>query len=329
MLPFHTTRRTRRALSLLLAILPLGATPALAEGNGRPIEWVVGYAPGGGSDAVARMLAEAMARTMNQSIIVSNKPGAGSNIAADYVARARNADNVVFTADSAVSAANPSLYRKLSYNAEKDFAPIGTVARFPLVLVVAPDAVPKDYKSFVEWVRSDPRNQTYGSAGTGSPHHLPMELFRKESGLPMKHVSYRGAAPAMTDIMGGQLPYMFVDTSSGGPYLSTGKVRAIGVASKERIKSLPDVPTLDEQGLKGFEAYVWQALVAPAAARPETIRMLSRHLVDALNSPAVQQKLTTLDIEAIPSTPDQLTALSRTERERWGNVIREANIQLE
>ncbi len=323
MKPFNATRR------LLLALLPPATSPALAVGDGRPLEWVVGYAPGGGSDAVARMLAEAIGKAMNQSIIVNNKPGAGSNIAADYVARARNADNTLFTADSAVIAANPFLYRKLTYNAEKDFAPIGTIARFPLVLVVAPDAPPKDLSSFMAWVRQDPKGSTYGSPGTGSPHHLATELFRQKTGLTLTHVSYRGAAPAMTDIMGGQLPFMFVDTSSGGPYLTTGKVRAIGVASKERIKTLPDVPTLAEQGLAGFEAYAWQALVAPAGVKPETVRVLNQHLVEALRSPAIQQRMAALGIEAMPGSPEELTAFSASERALWGQVIRDANIQLD
>lgn len=323
MTPFLPSRR------LLLALLPLATTSALAIGDGRPVEWVVGYAPGGGSDAVARMLAEAMGKAMNQSIIVNNKPGAGSNIAADYVARARSVDNTLFTADSAVIAANPFLYRKLTYNAEKDFVPIGTIARFPLVLVVVPGAPPKDLPSFMDWVRRDPKGSTYGSPGTGSPHHLATELFRQKTGLALTHVSYRGAAPAMTDVMGGQLPFMFVDTSSGGPYLSSGKVRAIGVASKERIKALPDVPTLAEQGLAGFEAYAWQALVAPAGASPDTIRVLNRHLVDALQSPAIQQRMAALGIEAMPGTPEELTAFSASERALWGQVIRDANIQLD
>ena len=317
---------TRR---LLCALLPLLACPAFAIGDGKPVEWVVGYAPGGGSDAVARMLAESIGRALNQPVIVNNKPGAGSNIAADYVARTRSVDNTVFTADSAVIAANPFLYKKLTYDVRKDFTPIGTIARFPLVLVVAPNAPPRDYRSFVEWVKSDPRGSTYGSPGTGSPHHLATELFRQQSGLNLTHVAYRGAAPAMTDVMGGQLPFMFVDTSSGGAWLSSGKVRAIGVASRERVKSLPDVPTLAEQGLEGFEAYAWQALVAPAGASPETVKTLNQHLVEALNSASIQERLAALGIEPMPSTPEELTRFSEAERERWGRVIREANLQLD
>lgn len=313
----------------VLSLLPLAAAPALALANGKPIEWVVGYAAGGGSDVVARMLAEAMGKSMNQSVIVTNKPGAGSNIAADYVAKARDADHTVFTADSAVLAANPFLYSKLAYSAEKDFTPVGMIARFPLVLVVSPSAPPRDLKDFMAWVRSDPQGMGYGSPGTGSPHHLVSELFRMQTGLKLTHVPYRGAAPAMADVVGGQLPFMFVDTSSGGSFLSAGKVRPIGVASAQRLKSMPDIPTLAEQGLAGFDAYAWQALVAPAGASAAGVRTLNLQLNEALNSTAVRARMQALGIEPLPSTPQELARFAAQERERWGRVVREANIKLD
>ncbi len=322
----HNATLSRRHL---LSLLPLAAAPSLALADTKTIEWVVGYAAGGGSDVVARMLAEAMGRSMERQFIVSNKPGAGSNIAADYVAKAREVENTVFTADSAVLAANPFLYSKLTYNVEKDFTPVGMIARFPLVLVVSPGAQPKNYKEFTAWVRSDPKGMGYGSPGIGSPHHLVTEMFRLQSGLNISHVPYKGAAPAMTDVVGGQLPFMFVDTSSGGAFLTSGKVRPIGVASLQRLKSMPDIPTLAEQGLDSFEAYAWQALVAPAGTSPATVRLLNKHLGDALNSTAVQSRMAALGIEPLPSTPEQLGQFAARERERWGRVVREANIKLD
>jgi len=250
---------------------------------------------------VARMLAEAMGKTMNQTVIVTNKPGAGSNIAADYVAKTREVENTVLTGDSAVLAANPFLYAKLPYNAERDFTPVGMIARFPLVLVVNPSVPPKNLKEFLAWVKADPKLANYGSPGVGSPHHLATESFRLQAGLNVTHVPYRGAAPAMADVVGGQLPFMFVDTSSGGSFITSGKVRAIGVASPQRLKSMPDIPTLAEQGLAGFEAYAWQALVVPAGAKPATVQALNKHLNDALNSTAVKARMQVLGIE--PVTP--------------------------
>ena len=316
--------RTLRRLAAL-ALFPLAA---LAN-DGKPVEWVVGYAPGGGSDVVARMLADAMGKSMHQSFIVVNKPGAGANIAAEYVAKTRSPESTVSTVDSAVLAANPFLYSKLTYNAEKDFALAGMIARFPLVLVVGPNVPAKNLQEFIAWAKSDPKGTSYGSPGAGSPHHLAVELFRTQSGLNLTHVPYRGAAPALSDVAGGQLPFMFVDTSSGGPFIASGKVRAIGVASPQRLKSLPDVPTLAEQGLPGFEAYAWQALVVPAATKPATVETLNKALNAALNSDDVKARMATLGIEPLPTSAAEATRYAAQERERWGRVIRDANIKLD
>lgn len=312
-----------KLLLRLCLLLPLGAMAA-----DKPTEWVVGYAAGGGSDIVARLLAEVMGKTLERTIIVNNKPGAGSNIAADYVAKSKDVGHIVMTADSAMLAANPSLYAKLSYSAEKDFAPVGMIARFPLVLVVSPSVPANNLKEFLAWARQN-GNTNYASPGAGSPHHLVTELFREKTGLNLTHVPYRGAAPAVQDLIGGQVPFMFIDTSSGGPYISSGKVKAIGVASGARLKTMGEIPTLIEQGLPGFEAYAWQALVAPAATPPETIAALNKALVGALDSTAVKARLQTLGIEPMPSTPAQLSAYAKSERERWGRVIRDAGIKLD
>ncbi len=315
----------RTLMRCALALFPLAALAS----DGKPVEWVVGYAPGGGSDVVARMLADAMGKSMHQSFIVANKPGAGANIAAEYVAKTRNPESTVSTVDSAVLAANPFLYSKLTYNAEKDFALVGMIARFPLVLVVAPNAPVKTLPEFLAWAKSDPKGASYGSPGAGSPHHLAVELFRAQTGLALTHVPYRGAAPAIADVVGGQLPFMFVDTSSGGPFISSGKVRAIGVASAQRVKSMPDVPTLAEQGLTGFEAYAWQALVVPAGTKPATTEALNKALNAALNSDEVKARMATLGIEPLPTSAAEATRYAAQERERWGRVIRDANIKLD
>ncbi len=315
----------RTLMRCALALFPLAA---LAN-DGKPVEWVVGYAPGGGSDVVARMLADAMGKSMQQTFIVVNKPGAGANIAADHVAKTRSPEHTVSTVDSAVLAANPFLYSKLAYSAEKDFALAGMIARFPLVLVVGPNAPVKNLAEFLAWARSDPKGISYGSPGAGSPHHLAVELFRAQTGLALTHVPYRGAAPAIADVVGGQLPFMFVDTSSGGPFISSGKVRAIGVASPQRLKTMGDVPTLAEQGLPGFEAYAWQALVVPAATKPATVDALNKALNAALNSDDVKARMQTLGIEPLPTTAAEATRYAAQERERWGRVIRDAHIRLD
>ena len=311
----------------LLAVLPL--TAIAAPGDGKPMEWVVGYAPGGGSDVVARMLAEAMGKSLGQPFVVINKPGGGANIAADYVAKARDADHTVSTADSAILSANPFLYSKLSYSAEKDLTPVGMIARFPLVLVVNPNVPVKNLKEFLAWVKSDPKAASYGSPGAGSPHHLATELFSAKTGLALTHIPYRGASPALADVAGGQLPFMFVDTSSGGAFINSGKVRPIGVASASRLKTMEEIPTLSEQGLSGFEAYAWQALVVPSGAKPANVELLNKTLNEALNSVDVKARMQVLGIEPLPSTVGDAKRYVSQERERWGKVIRDANIKLD
>ena len=317
---------TKLLSRLALTLMPFAA---MAGNDGKPVEWVVGYAPGGGSDVVARMLAEAMGKTLDRTMIVVNKPGAGSNIAADYVAKAKDVGHTVFTADSAMLAANPFLYSKLTYSAEKDFAPVGLIARFPLVLVVAPNVPAKNLKEFLAWAKANPGGTNYASPGAGSPHHLVTEWFRDQTGLTLTHVPYRGAAPAVQDLIGGQVPFMFIDTSSGGQHIASGKVKAIGVASASRLKTMGEIPTLIEQGLAGFEAYAWQALVVPAATPAETVNLFNKALVAALDSTSVKARLQVLGIEPTPSTPAQLTSYAKSERERWGRVIRDAGIKLD
>ena len=320
----------RKTFIASLSGLALAALPTFAAAaDTRPIEWVVGYAAGGGSDVVARTLAEAMGKTLNQVVIINNKPGAGTNIAADYAAKSKDYGHVMFTADFATLAANPWLYTKLSYNAEKDFTPVGLMVRFPLILVVAPNVPAKNFKEFQAWAKANEGGTNYASPGSGSPHHLASELLREKAGMKLVHVPYRGAAPAVQDLIGGQVPFMFIDTASGYQHIASGKLKAIGVASAQRLPTLPHVPTLIEQGLTGFEAYAWQGLVVPAGTPPEVVGTLSKALQSALDSTPVKARLQVLGVEPTPGTPAQMASYARAERDRWGQVIRNTGIKLD
>lgn len=315
-----------RPLSVLSAVLfPL----AVLAFPTQPIEWVVPYAAGGGSDVVARVIAIEMSKTLGQSIIISNKPGAATNIGAAYAARANADGHVVLTADTATLAANPFLYSKPGYDAEKDFAPVGLMARFPMILVVNPQVPVKDLKEFLAWAKAQPNSVAYGTPGAGSPHHLATELFSDVAGIKLTHVPYKGAAPAVQDVMGGQVPFMFVDTASGAPHIRAGKLRAIGVASPKRVRGFETVQTLDEQGLKGFEAYAWQGMVVPAKTPPAAIDTLNKALVKAIGTDAVKERFQGLGLEAIPSTAQEMAAYAKSEREKWGKVIKAKNIKLD
>jgi len=326
--PSRTARR--RLLALAIAAAPFALLPSitLAQSD-KPIEWVVGYAAGGGSDAVARTVAEAMSKSLGRNIIVNNKPGAATNIAADYVAKSKDFGNIMLTADFATLAANPTLFSKLPYDPVKDFASIGLLARFPLILVVSPQVPAKDFKEFVAWVKSQPDGVSYASAGAGSPHHLATELLRERTGLKLQHVPYRGAALAVQDLMGGQIPFGLMDSASVQQHIASGKLRAIGVASPARIKTLGDIPTLAEQGLTGYEAFAWQGLVVPAGTSPEVVAKLSKALQEALDSTTVKDRFQTLSLEALPGTPQQMAAYAAAERERWGKLIKANNIRLD
>ncbi len=314
----------RRTLALATLTLPL---VSLAFPD-KPIEWVVPYPAGGGSDVVARVLAEPMGRLLGQAILINNKPGAATNIGAEYVARAKADGHVVLTADTATLAANPSLYAKLAYNAEKDLAPVGLIARFPMILVVNASVPVKNLAEFTAWAKKHGNGLNYATPGAGSPHHLATELFRERSGLTMAQVPYRGAAPAIQDVIGGQLPMMFVDTASGYPHILSGKLRAIAIASAKRVPGF-DVPTFAEQGMKDFEAYAWQGMVVPASTPPETIVALNKALQMALDSTAVKARFQTLGLEALPGTPATMAAYTKSERLKWGALIRSNNIRLD
>ena len=319
----------RRSLMLLAPLALIAGAATAQTWPTKPIEWVVPYPAGGGSDVVARSLTEPMGKALGQPMIINNKPGAATNIGADYVAHAKADGYTLLTGDTATLAANPALYSKLNYSAEKDLVPVGLLARFPMILVVNPNIPVNNYAEFVAWAKTQKSGVSYATPGAGSPHHLASELFRGKTGLNLVHVPYRGAAPAVQDVAGGQLPFMFVDTASGMGFINSGRLRAIGIASPKRVKNFETIPTLDEQGLKGFEAYAWQGMVAPTGTPADVIAKLNKALVETLNSTSVKARFQVLGLEAIPSTPSEMASYSKAEREKWALVIRDSGIKLD
>lgn len=293
----------------------------------RTIEWVVPYAPGGGTDTVARSLGQAMGTVLGQSIVIVNKPGAATNIGAEYVARAKPDGYVLMSADTGTLAANPFIYSKLSYSAEKDFAPVGLTVRFPMILVVNPSVPANNLKELLAWAKAQTKGVSYATPGAGSPHHLATELFREMANLDLSHVPYRGAAPAVQDVVAGQVPMMFVDTASGYQFITSGKLRPIGVASAKRVKNFENIPTLSEQGMKNFEAYAWQGLVVPTGTPADVINTLNKALLTALNTTEVKARLQVLGLEAIPSSPKQMGEYAANERAKWAPIIKSSNIK--
>lgn len=309
--------------------LALAGAVLAAQAQDKPLEWVIGYPAGGGSDVVARMLAESMSKSLGRAIIVTNKPGAGTNIAAEQVARSREPGNIMFTADFATLAANPSLFSKLKYNAEQDFQPVGLLARFPMFLAVANSVPASNLKEFSAWVKTQPEGVNWGSAGLGSPHHLIGELFRDQSGLKLTHVPYKGVAPGVQDLAGGQIPAMWLDSAAAYPFANGKRIKLLGVASPKRLSTMPEIPTLQEQGIKGFEAYAWQGLVVPAATPPEQVRKLADALQAALGQTAIKARMQAMGLEPLPGTPAQMAAYAKSERQKWGALISKIGVKLD
>jgi len=322
---FNLSRRAVLCAAVALAGLPLAS---LAQDK-RPLEWVVGMAAGGGTDVVARSVADEMGKSLNQPVVVVNKPGAAHNIAADYVARSSNPAHLLLTADYAVLATNPWLYSKLSYNADRDLSSVGMLVRFPLILVVSPKLPVKNFAEFVAWAKAQPGGVNYASPGAGTPHHLATELLRQRTGLQLTHVPYRGAAPAVQDIISGQVPFMLVESAGGMPHITGGNLRPIAVASATRMATLPEVPTLREQGVKDFEAFAWQGLSVHASTPPAEIQRLNKALRAALNSTPVKARFQALGVEAMPGTPEQMNTFAKAERARWGQLIKEIGLKLD
>jgi tripartite-type tricarboxylate transporter receptor subunit TctC len=321
--------------TLLSALAAAGATTAAPWATAQstwpdqPLRWIVPYPAGGGTDVLARTVAEAMRQTLGQQIIVDNRPGASTNIGGQAVATAKPDGYTFMSADNAILAYNEHLFTKLPFNPEKDFTYVGGISRFPLALVVHPSFEAKTVKEFLDYARANPGKLNYASPGNGSPHHLAMEMFKNRTKTFLTHIPYRGAAPALQDVMGGQVPCMFLDLAAGLPVITSGKVRALAIGSAKRVAALPDVPTLAEAGVPNTEVFAFQGILAPAGLPAAITARLNGDLNKALLNPAVVKRMNDFGMEALPGTPEQFRAMARSESKRWGEIIKAAGVKLD
>ena len=295
----------------------------------QPVRWIVPYPPGGGTDVIARSLSEAMRAGLGQQFVVDNRPGAATNIGAELVMRAKPDGYTLMSADNALLAFNEYLFGQLPFSPARDFSYIGAIGKFPLALVVNPGFEPKDFKAFLAYVKAHPGEVNYASPGNGSPHHLAMEMFKNHTGTQLTHIPYRGAAPAMADVMGGQVPCMFLDLASGLSVMQSGKVRVLAIGSAQRSKLLPDVPTLAEEGVRNTEVFAFQGIVGPAGLPEPVVRRLNSELNRSFSNPEVARRFNDFGMEAMPGSPEQFFALARAESARWGPIIKAAGIKLD
>ena len=321
--------------TLLSALAAAGATTAApwaaaqSAWPDQPLRWVVPYPAGGGTDVLARTVAEAMRQTLGQQIVVDNRPGASTNVGGQMVATAKPDGYTFMSADNAILAYNEHLFTKLPFNPEKDFTYVGGISRFPLALVVNPALEAKTVKEFLAYARANPGKLNYASPGNGSPHHLAMEMFKNRTKTFLTHIPYRGAAPALQDVMGGQVPCMFLDLAAGLPVITSGKVRALAIGSAKRVAALPDVPTLAEAGVPNTEVFAFQGILAPAGLPAAITARLNGDLNKALLNPAVVKRMNDFGMEALPGTPEQFRAMARAESKRWGEIIKAAGVKLD
>jgi tripartite-type tricarboxylate transporter receptor subunit TctC len=320
----------RAALAALFASLAVASLAhAQASYPAQPIKLVVPFPPGGGTDVVSRLITERLQTANGWTLVVDNKAGAGGNIGMDAVAKSKADGYTLGMGQTANLAINPTLYPKMPYDAQKDFVPVAVVATQPVVLVVRADAPYKTLAEFVAAARAKPGQLTLASAGNGTVGHLTGELFARQAGYQHVHVPYKGAGPAATDLLGGQVNYYFATPQAVVSFVKAGKMRALAVSSAKRLPILPDTPTIAESGHKGFETNDWKMLVAPAGTPADVVTKLNAEVLKALGKPETIAKLLAEGSLPGTGTPQQAAQLLKTEQQRWAQVVRDAKVKVD
>jgi tripartite-type tricarboxylate transporter receptor subunit TctC len=317
--------KTICAALALSAVFSAGAAVADAYPN-KTIKWVVPFPPGGAMDVMARTLGEKLAQSMKQPVIIENRAGAGGTIGSGAVAKSEP-DGHTMMIVSIGHAVNPSLYPKLFYDAAKDFEPVSLVGIVPNILVVNPAVKANSVKELIAQAKAEPGKLSYASAGNGTTVHLAAELFASMAGVDILHVPYKGSSPAVTDLMGGQVNMMFDSVSSAKPYIESGKLKALAVTTSKRSSVFPNVPTMAEAGLKGYELSGWYAVFVPAKTPKAIVNRLHDELVKALKQPDVRQRFASIGAEPVGSSPEELAKYLKSETTRWSAMVRERSIK--
>lgn len=319
----------RLAVACALALTAFTA-PTFAQSNypDKPIKLVLAFPPGGPTDLVARVLAQKLTEQMGQSVVVENRPGANGNLGAEFVAKSAPDGYTVFYNTSAVTL-SPALYKKLSYDVRTDFAPVVLTAVIPLVLAVHPSLPVNTVQEFLAHVKANPGKLSYGSAGNGNITHLGAFMLLNAKGLTASHIPYKGSAPALTDLVGGQTQFTTDTVNSALPFIKDKRLRALAVTSLKRTSVLPDVPTLNETVMPNFEVGAWQGLLVPAKTPPEVVTRLNAEVLKALAAPDVKAKLAVQGAEPLGSTPAEYGAYIKSELTRWAEVVKLTGASLE
>ena len=326
-------KRLLAPLMLAAAAAATPSAPALAADafpSARPITLIVPFPPGGPTDAMARRLAEKLREPLKQNVIVENRSGAGGNIGSEYVASAKPDGYTLLFGTSGPLAINVSLYKRQGYNPETSFAPIIRLGHLPNILVVNPSVPATNAQELIAYAKKNPDKLSYASSGNGASSHLAGILFNKMAGTQIMHIPYKGTGPALNDLLGGQVSMSFTDILTALPYIKAGKLRAIGLASAQRSEALPDLPTLSEQGLQGYDVSVFFGIVAPKDTPADVVNTLNQAFKTALYDPTIKQTLRSQGIvEAQDQTPQGLAAFITTEVPKWRELITSANVSID
>lgn len=314
----------------MVAVLALACAPmaALADNYpSKPIRLVVPYSAGGGADNAARIIATRMSTALGQTVVIDNRPGGSGMIGAQAVAVAEP-DGYTVLYDASAFAVNPAL-RKMAFDPVKDLVPVSLAVTVPNIFVVPPDAPYKTVQEFVDYAKKHPGELTYASYGAGSAAHLIGELLKNQAGIDLLHVPYKGGAPALTDLMGGQVNAYFANAGSGMGYVKSGKLRALAVTSAKRMAAMPDVPTLAESGFKSFEVLEWNGVFVPKGTPKDIVARLAKEVQAAAKDPVTRQRLETLGVDPVGSTPEVFSAFVQAEMTRWSALVKSNRITVD
>ncbi len=321
----------RKCLILLNIFLPLGLIPtAIAQSfPSKSIRILVGFAPGGSTDIVARLIAQEMSKNIGQQVVVDNRPGAGGNIAAELASKAPPDGHTLHACTTGVFAIQPFLYSKLPYDPEKGLTPVTQTGSLPYIIVTHPSLPVKNVREFIAFVKARPGEINYASSGIGTASHLSAALFASAAGLKMVHVPYKGTGNAMSDLLAGQVVMIFDQPVSSLPHVQAGKLRVLGISSGQRFSTLKDIPTIAEQGLPGFEAISWAGICAPGGTPKAIIDRVYAEVAKVLKVPELRERLLRDGIEPIGSTPEQYAEHIKKEMVKWGKVVKDSGARVD
>jgi len=325
----RTLHQIKRSM-LFAAIAALSAVSASA-GAAYPeqaVKIIVGFPAGGATDVIARVLGAELSKIWDQTVVVENRTGAGGNIAAAYVAKANKDGYTLLMSSPAETVINPLLYPEMQYDAQKDLAPVSQAGSAPLLLVAHPSVPAKDARGLIDYIRKNSGKVSYASSGTGGPQHLAAELFKLMTNTKILHVPYKGGAPAITDLVGGQVQIFFAGLPPALPFVKSGKANALAVTTKSRSELAPEIPSLEESGLHGFDIQNWQGVFAPAGTPQTVINKISADIATALSSEAVRKTLAGQGISAAPSNPNDFKAFVDNERRKYADIIKAAHVSI-